>query len=236
MRLWLTCVATCALIMMTAVPSAGSSGSIGLHGALGLPQGDFKSELEDVGYGFGLDGYYRFGDTPISLGASFDYLVYGNETRVEDLITPLVKVDVTTTNSIFAGHLVARYQLQHSVVRPYFDGLIGFHYLSTETSVSGQGASESIASSTNFEDTALSYGLGAGLTVRVHQKRFEEEPEKPPACIHLNLGIRYLLGGDAEYLKEGSIDVVGDEVRFDVKKSSTDILLIHLGVILSTPL
>ena len=54
------------------------------------------------------------------------------------------------------------------------------------------------------------------------------------SAVYIDLGARYLMGGEAEYLKKGSIILVDDdEVEYEVSKSTTDILTVHLGVMLT---
>lgn len=51
--------------------------------------------------------------------------------------------------------------------------------------------------------------------------------------IFLNIKVNYLYGSEAEYLKEGSIRNLGKgKVACDVLKSKTDLLGIHLGIIM----
>ena len=87
--------------------------------------------------------------------------------------------------------------------RPYLDGLIGMHYFFTETQVRDEDdfVEEPIASTTNQSDIAFSYGAGGGVMFLVHQKR---EGSKSTEVL-IDFRVRYLLGGEATYLKEGSI-------------------------------
>jgi hypothetical protein len=48
--------------------------------------------------------------------------------------------------------------------------------------------------------------------------------------LYLDLKARYLFGSEAEYLKEGSVIVENGRVTYDVSRSKTDLLQIHLGV------
>jgi hypothetical protein len=44
------------------------------------------------------------------------------------------------------------------------------------------------------------------------------------------MAVRYLKGGRAEYLKEGSIRIEGDQVLYDVSRSTTDLVTGYIGV------
>jgi hypothetical protein len=46
----------------------------------------------------------------------------------------------------------------------------------------------------------------------------------------VDFGVRSLKGGEAEYLKEGSITRQNGKVRYEAFKSETDMVTYHLGV------
>jgi opacity protein-like surface antigen len=118
-------------------------------------------------------------------------------------------------------HFVARAQPRHGAVRPYADGLVGFKYLFTNTSIDID--SENGASDTNLSDLTLSYGLGGGLQVRLTSSA------KRPVVL-IDAGVRYLRGSRAEYLREGSIRRENGAVFFDVLSSRTDVVTAQVGV------
>ena len=197
---------------------------------VGSPQGEFRDHVSNLGVGLSADFLFRVGQSPLHLGANLGFLVYGHDTREEPWSTtiPDVKVDVETTNSLFDMQLMARLQSSQGGVRPYFDGFAGFNYLSTETKVKDQDDYEEIASSTNFDDFAFCYGIGSGLFIKVHEG--VNEADKPYG-VYIDLGVRYIMGNEAEYLKEGSINIDDNhKVNYDVQKSTTDLLTFHLGV------
>lgn len=205
----------------------------GVHFALGVPQADFKSKIGRNGYG--LSGHIGFApaSVPVMLGVELGFLVYGNETRREPFsgTIPDVTVDVTTTNTIGLAHLTMRLQPNSGVIRPYIDGLVGVNYLTTATEIQNRGrGGEEIASSTNFDDAAFSYGGGGGIMFRVHQSDDQEGGGIKEVLIDLRG--RYLVGGEAEYLKEGSIRRENGRVTYDVQKSKTDLITVQLGVAL----
>jgi hypothetical protein len=248
------------------VPAVGSEPLInmGLAFDAGFPQEEFRDNVDNAGLGIGL--YMVVGSTnhPFGIGGSVDFMQYGEETREEPWSTtiPDVFVDVTTTNDLVAGHLFMRVQPTDWVVQPYVEGLIGLHYLSTTTSVSDQGDDdEPIASTKQLSDFAFSYGLGAGIRLRVWrpspgseledyipddegEATWEIADEETPAgaeeeggedkgkveSVGLFLDIRYLRGGEADYLREGSIQIDNGRVRYDVRRSRTDIMIMRVGV------
>ena len=192
---------------------------------VGLPQGEFEDTIDNAGFGLSLFGGLGLGRTPIVIGVDLGFLVYGYERRREPFSTtiPDVTVRVETSNAIAMGHAVLRLQPPSGAVQPYLDGLFGFKYFFTETSIHDDDYfDEEIASTTNFDDAALSYGVGGGLDIMLHRGR--------GAVVMINAGARYLFGRQAEYLQEGSIERRNGRVFFATDRSETDILLMQLGI------
>jgi hypothetical protein len=207
-------------------PAFNAGGSL----TLVLPRGEFRDNLD--GAGFGLTGYfaYRFPQSPVLIGASFGFSIYGSETYKERLIPGVpVWVDVTTTNALINGHLFLRLQPERGSVQPYVDGLLGLNFFSTDTRIDGEYMDEAIASSNNLMDAAHSYGFGCGLLFRVWQSPREVQNK---TTVFVDLGMRYLKGGQAEYLKKGGIeyDAANDKFVYDILKSTTDYISAHIGV------
>ena len=96
-------------------------------------------------------------------------------------------VDVTTKNNVFQTHFVLWLQSGVGRLRPYVEGLAGFKYLFTRTTIGeddlGENFGEEVAGSTNYDDFALSGG--AGIDVRVFR---QDAPEKPVRAVSLHLG------------------------------------------------
>jgi len=189
----------------------------------GFPQNEFADNVDNVGLGGGGGVGYHLDVSPIMVGAEFSFLIYGSETqRVPVIITiPNVTVDVQTSNNIFLGHFFVRLQSNQGVVRPYLEGLIGVHNLFTETQIKNGTGNEVIAKSTNQKDSAFSYGTGAGLMIRVH-KTDDDIKE-----VFINLRVRYLFGGEADYLSFRRED---GQVSIDFNNSRTDLITFQLGV------
>ena len=51
------------------------------------------------------------------------------------------------------------------------------------------------------------------------------------AEVMFDLKVRYLVGGEAEYLKEGSVIIRNGRAYYDVVKSKTDLLSVHIGIV-----
>lgn len=223
-------------LLAVVISSAGVSAQYnfmgGLHFNGGFPQGDFKDRIDRNAYGIGGQFFYSPSRSPFAIGVEFGWMNYGNESRRERFSTtiPDVTVKVETSNNIVNGFLIFRSQLPSGPIRPYADGLIGFNYLFTETKITdSDDPSEDVASSTNQDDAVFAYGFGGGVMVQVYDGAKSEG--KKPFQILLDAGVRYVMGGEAQYLKKGSIRREDGFVKYDVIESKTDLLRLHVGVV-----
>ena len=207
----------------------------GANFTIGVPQNDFRENIDNNAFGGTGFFFYNFPYSPVHIGASLGYMVYGSESYERRLIPDAdVNVDINTTNSILQGHLIFRVQPSQSTVRPYMDGLLGFNYFSTSTSIEDKnkwGDDAEIASENNFDDGAFSYGGGAGVQFQVYRPSDEQIALNNIYGVVIDVGVRYLKGGEAEYLDEGGITQDPDTKKFDydIKKSATDLLTWHIG-------
>ena len=217
-----------ALLLFSPTVSAQQGG---LNFMLGFPQGEFKENVDRVG--FGLAGTILAWQTnnkrPFTVGLNIAYLNYGSESRKERFSTtiPDVFVDVDRTNNLANFHLLFEISPFGGTVRPYIETLFGGSYLFTETKVSNQKGQQEIASTTNFDDWAWNYGGGFGIKFLVHR----QHDDNNRLDFYVDLKARYLFGTEAEYLKEGSGYIEGGYYYFTPSKSKTDLLTVHLGVV-----
>jgi len=207
----------------------------GLDFSLLAPQGEFKQNVDRLGFGLAGNFKYNFRSLPFSAGASIGFGIYGAETRKEPFSTtiPDVTVEVQTTNNILFSHLIFQFRPLEGRFQPYVEGLYGFHYLFTETSINDVDFEyDEVASSTNQDDFTSSYGFGLGLMLRLTDglKLDGDNPDKT-GQLFLDFNVKSLTGGKAEYLKEGSVTRNGQSVTYDVSRSNTDLLIYQLGVI-----
>jgi hypothetical protein len=232
--------------------AAGSEPLIRIGGGLdlGYPQEEFRDNVDNTGVGGGLFIAIGSTDAPLAIGGSVDFMQYGSEERESPWSTtiPDVFVDVRTTNDLVAAQLFVRLQPPQGFLQPYVEGLIGLNYLSTTTSVADQvDQSEEIASSKNLSDVAFSYGAGAGVAFRVWKPSDDPDPEGEDEIgdlvedvaeeddievesVRIFLDVRYMRGGEADYLKEGSITIDDGSVHYDVLHSRTDMVIFRIGV------
>jgi len=77
--------------------------------------------------------------------------------------------------------------------------------------------------STDLGDITTNIGFGAGFQVLVSQKYADE--------VLIDIKFTYIKGGEARYLKEGSITRTSSgEVRYDTIQSATDMTRLQAGV------
>ncbi len=204
----------------------------GVNFLFGQPKGEFKENVEDLGFGIGGMFAFRPGNSPVMIGVDVEYMLYGSETRQEPFshTIPDVTVEVETRNNILLTHGLLRLQGKSGIFRPYLDGLIGMHYFFTETKVRDEDDfAEPIASTTNQQDIAFSYGTGGGVMFLVHQK---QEGSKLTEVL-IDFRVRHSFGGEATYLKKGSITRENGTAIIDPLRSRTDLLTYQFGVVFS---
>lgn len=216
------------MLFMLLLFNAAHAQQAGINLSLAIPQGEFADEIDRMGYG--VSGEFMLISPkphfPVGFGLNIGYYVYGEESRYEPLYNiPEVSVRVDRTNNLVNFHLVFELGLSTGRVRPYVQGLFGGEYLFTETSVKNESNSEPFASSTNIDDWAWSYGVGGGLSILL-----TGDPVTETGAIYLDLKGRYLFGSEAVYLREGDVEINGQQVRYHPSVSKTDLLTIHAGV------
>ncbi|MEZ5357745.1 MAG: hypothetical protein R3F48_02870 [Candidatus Zixiibacteriota bacterium] len=205
----------------------------GIHFNTGFPQGDMKDYIDRNAYGIGGQIFYAPQKSPFAIGIEAGWMNYGNESRREPFSTtiPDVTVNVETSNNIAQAFFVFRVRTPEGPIQVYGDALVGFNYLFTETKITDSDwDQEEIASTTNRDDAAFAYGVGGGLMVPVFT-RAKKTADGAPIQVLLDGGVRYVFGDEAEYLKKGSIRRVDGAVLYDPIKSKTDMMRLHIGVI-----
>ena len=190
--------------------------------AVGAPVGAFADNA-GTSFGGAVDFGVGLGRTPVSVGAAFDYLRYGTETRHIALFPALPEVvsDVSTTNNVFRAHALVRVQPRTGRVRPYAEGLMGFGYAYTST---GALLGDAGTSTTHLGDFAPSVGGGGGVMILL-----ASEPEGR-LDLSLSLGLRYLTGGDIDYLTKGAIRRDEHGATFEPVRSPLNMVSTQIGM------
>ncbi|MBC8180401.1 hypothetical protein H8E88_04680 [candidate division KSB1 bacterium] len=205
-----------------------------MNGTLISPQSGFKESVDRLGIGLAGKFAVKLGDSPFYAGLSIGGANYGSDTHREILVWP-VQVEVNTNNNILFTHLLLQARADMQPIQPYVEGLIGFNYLWTESKikdVDDYNDEHDIASQTHFDDFAMNYGAGFGLLIKLKSFDMDEGSDKE-GNLFLDFKVRYLFGGEAEYLKEGDIEEgENKEVILHTSQSDTDFMSFHIGVVL----
>ena len=217
-------------------PNISGQVSGGLIG--GVPVGGLRNNV-GTGGGLRLSLAGWMDQSPVLFGLDLGVFGYGHveeEVPFSSTVGPRVPVEVSTSNNVLQTHLTARLQSRTGRVRPYAEALAGFKYLFTRSRVDeddfGGDLGDEVAGSTNFDDFALSGGVGAGIDIQVYR---QDNPAKEVRRVDLHLGVQYLLGQEAEYLTEGALnDQNGngrlDRSELDIRRSRTTFLQPTFGV------
>jgi hypothetical protein len=217
-------------------PNISSQVSGGLIG--GIPVGALRDNV-GAGGGVRLALTAWLDQSPVLFGVDIGFFGYGHveeEVPFSSTVGPRVPVEVSTSNNVLETHLTARLQPRTGRFRPYAEVLAGFKYLFTRSRIDtddiGGDLDEEVASATNFDDFALSGGVGAGLDIRVYRQDNSAEEVRR---VDLHLGVQYLLGQEAEYLTEGTLsDENGngqlDRSELNVHRSRTTFVQPTVGV------
>ena len=198
---------------------------LGIDFLTAIPQSEFKQNVKNNGFGVSGNVLVGLGRSPLLAGLDAGLATYGHESRKVPLSgsIPDITVDVKTDNNIVLTHFLLRAQPRHGAVRPYADGLVGFKYLFTKTTVQSDSSDQPLASNNNLSDFAFSYGLGGGVQSRLARLGRSRE-------LLFDAKVRYLWGAQARYLKEGSIVRAGGTAIFDVLSSRTNAVTLQVGV------
>lgn len=216
-------------ILLYCVTTFVNAQTAGLSFMIGSPHGEFRENVDRLGYGLQLQGtlWTPEKQRPFTVGLNLGFMVYGEvtERRPWSLTIPDVTVEVSRTNSLANFHLLLQVSPFTGTVRPYLDGLFGGAYIFTSTDVKSEYSDEEIAQSTNYDDFNWSYGFGGGLLFEIGKDLGDAQN------LFLDIKARYLFGTEAEYLTEEDVEIEGGRVYYYPRKSKTDLLSFHIGVI-----
>lgn len=217
------------ILVLLFVSSTSFAQMIGGSLMLGYPQGDFRKNVDRMGYGIQIQGtlWSPTKEKPFTLGLEGGYLVYGNTNERKGWSDfPGVYLKLERTNSIANLHLLFQVSPLTGSIRPYIEGLFGGAYIWTTSSVRNENGEKEIASSTNYDDFSWNYGGGVGVLFKL-----TDQLEKASG-LYLDLKARYLYGTEASYLTEESVYInnLGQTI-FSAKKSTTDFFTFHVGIV-----
>lgn len=196
---------------------------------LGSPQGDFRTNVDRLGYGIQVHGtlWSPSNERPFTVGLNLGYMVYGeiSERRPLSNTIPDVMVEVNRTNNLANLHLLLQISPFTGTVRPYIEGLFGGAYIFTTSEVKSESTQITFAESTNWDDFTWSYGAGAGLLLLISKDMAEVKN------LYLDIKARYVYGSEAQYLTEDDITINNNRIIYSPRRSKTDLLTFHIGVV-----
>ncbi len=212
------------------IPGSDGKWEAGLTGGAAFPMGAFKANVGGAGWSLAFYAGHRLGRSPVSFGFDLYYMNYGLRSHDEYLSGGIpVRVEVNTTNNVVQGLFYLRCQPRRGRIRPYIEGLAGVSYLYTWTSVYGtEYPYDEITSDTNFDYLTFSAGGGAGLDLYLSGGHPLPKGGRTIEC-RLDLKVRYLVGGRAQYLREDSIVYDRGEFIYLYRDSTTNLLSAQAG-------
>lgn len=227
----------CALLLVTSAPVRGQEPEpegplqplrlyAGIQGVYARPVGEFREYVRNGG---GLNFHIAFpvGDeSPLAIRADGGFLVYGSETRRVCFggdVGCLIRLDLTTTNSIGYFNIGPQLMTHRGGIRPYANVAVGGAYFWTQSSLEGSSSQDRpFASTTNFSDFTLQWAGGGGVMVPLSRGR---------TPVLLDMAVRYNGNGRVEYLKRGDIqDQPGDSFTITPTRSDANLVTFQLGI------
>jgi hypothetical protein len=209
-----------------------SSARLGLVGGgfqLGIPRGDYKAKDDVIGYGLGGNLALNFPDFPLIIGLDISYLYLGGEDWLDSMVYNVYNgyYDVHTSYQLASSHIFFRFYAENKYTQPYLEGLVGFNFLWASTTVDYNEGEDDKETDVNFKDFVFSGGLGGGIMLPLLTVTDDDFKR---VGIFLDLNLRYLFGGKAEYLKKGSLSTESGSLKYKVTSSRTDMFSLRLGV------
>lgn len=182
----------------------------------------------NIGFGYGADGAYLFRLDKrgvFSLRANVGIVDYGNESKrvpLSPTIGGRIQVRVSTNNYIVPMSIGPQLTWPTGDVRPYVNAGLGGQAFYTESHVDGVDDNNDFAQTTNQSDFTSSWSFGGGVYIPLKQ----QQPN-----VMIDLGVQYYNGGEAQYLRPGSIvDLSNTQIQINPLRSTTHLLLARIGV------
>ncbi len=200
---------------------------------LGFPRGEFKENNTHVGVG--LDGslFYHFPRTPLLVGLNVAFNTYGTTRRHVPLsmFIPDVTVEVERSNNYLIIDPVIRLQGHLGWMSAYAEVGGGLSRLYTKTTVKDLETDKEVLSSENLSDITWNWWAGGGLGVVLSSGEYDPAQQKWTSNpLLLQIGFRWLSGGEAEYLTPGDVNVEYGSVSYNVRSSRTDLWVLLIGI------
>lgn len=182
----------------------------------------------NIGFGYGATGNYIYrldkaGIAGLRLAGSWSE--YGSEKIRAPLsysVGGRIQVDVTTSNTIGTLTLGPEFMFPEGIIRPYAHAGVGAIWFATMSSVQGIDSYESEFQTRNYSDWTPTWTAGGGLHIPMARRE---------TAVLLDIGVDYFYGGDASYLRKGSIvDLPNGDIQINPLYSETRFLNVSIGL------
>jgi Outer membrane protein beta-barrel domain len=191
--------------------------------SVGIPQGEFRDNLDKSSFGVGVNIAMRISDSPFLVGIEFELMNYGEK-----------DVNLTSNRAyqfdMLLGHTFLRFApVKKGRFRPYAEGLVGANYLYTDLVLKDDGPDEEDTTiETVSEHVAFSVGIGAGI--QVYLDSYKKKVTSKRIDFLLDIRVRYFFGGNAKYLQKGSVEINNNETHFNFDESRTNFINMQMGL------
>ncbi len=182
----------------------------------------------NIHFGYGASAAYLFRldrDGVFSLWSNVAFVDYGHETKRVPLSSTIggrIQVKVVTRNHLVPVSIGPQLTWPGGYFRPYIRGGLGGQFFFTDSHVEGTDDNLDFARTTNQSDATPAWVAGGGFYVPITKRRVN---------VLLDVGVQYLGGGHAQYLRPGSIEDLADsQIRITPLESDTRMALVHVGV------
>lgn len=209
-------------------------GLLSLHGILTYPRSAFAEKYDHVGLGGGLDLGWAPTTLPVVAGFSGNFSYFSSTTMHVPVVLSgsRTTVDVDAVSKLATLNLFARLQPHTGAFRPFIEGLLGLFILWADFSVDERYENSGLRGESVLSDASFGYGAGGGMEFRVYTGT--EGNTGGPAEAYISARVRYLYGGEMEYLHEETItfDSKGEPhvLPENVMKSDIEMMQVLIGI------
>src|SRR5262245_20688098 len=205
------------------------------------PVGEFQ---KNIGFGYGANGTYLFRldrAGAVSLRSDLAMASYGEEhfyAALSPTIGGRIQAKVSTRNYVVPLSFGPQLTWPTGSIRPYANAGIGTQLFFTQSSI--EDGSDESANTVNQSDWTSTWVVGGGVYIPIAKSKgiyvpphvADDAPmQRIDTNILLDLGVQYLNGGRAQYLKPGSIqDLPNGQIHITPLESDTHMLVVRLGL------
>ncbi|MCF8238895.1 MAG: hypothetical protein K9I85_12105 [Saprospiraceae bacterium] len=229
----LTLVSLLLIMALTTAQAQREIGTFGLGFQVGIPNGAFQDAYDKVGFGGGMDIYFKIHqNAPLYAGLNLSLMGFEQLRRDFNVLLPggfVGEYRLRASSNLFSGYGGLRIMPSTGGwVQPYAEGLIGFKnfFVSKRLEQRENFSNEWQEYDSDTDgDWALGYGGAAGIMFYFGQ-----------SGIALDLRCSYLAGGEVTFYKlQEDIDEAAFEEdpfsAFDPVKATTNMLIPQIGIV-----